>query len=317
MSVTEFTNDWAQFEDRLAGFLGKLAQPTLNDTVHLRYPTVDKALGEISLEGAYGGDTSDIGLESRGRAYLIGVNVTLPDTSPHFYPIAGDSEQVSEAASVVCVFLREEALVAHPSLLTAEADRIGRTLLDLLGLPGPEGVPREDDEPKGRSPRRRLAQRGGRGLDTVSLDVPLAEKLWPELSWPESVDEVHEAVEAVLVLKYGTALLDVDDDFVIDSTAEGGTRFYLTVINDLPMIAFRKAVVLCVKSRQSAVIEANYLNRDVADIRWVLRGYTLYQELGFLTAPFVPIRFVEMLDRFGQQHRNNASALRLRLGGDA
>ena len=317
MSITEFTNDWAQFEGRLADFLGRLAEPALKDTVRLGYPTVDKALGEIVLEGTLGGETSDIGLEPRGPACLIGVNVTLPDMSPLFYSIADDPEQMSEAAGVVCVFLRDQALVAHPSLLTAEADRIAQTVLDLLGLPSPEGVPCEADEPKEPNPRRRLVRRGNRPHDTASLGDPVSVKPWPELSWPESVDEVHEAVEQVLVLKYGTAPLDTDDDFVVDSSADGGTRFYLTVINDQPMIAFRKAAVICVKSRQSAVIEANYLNRGAADIRWVLRGYTLYQELSFPTNPFVPIRFAEMLDQFGQQYRDNASALQMRLGGDA
>ena len=314
--ATEFTNDWAQFEVRLAGVLRQLAQPSLNDTVRLRYPSVDRALGEIILEGTFGPETSDIGLEPRRRGYVIGVSVTLPGMSPYFYPIADDPEQVSEAASAVCAFLREEALVAHPSLLTAEADRISRTLLEPLGLPGPDGVPREAEEPKERNSRRRLARRGDRELGTLSLDDLVSEELCPELSWPKSSDEVHEAVEQALILKYGTAPMDIDGDFVVDSTAEGGGRFYLTAINDRPTIAFRKAVVIQVKSRQAAVVEANYLNREVADIRWVLRGHTLYQELSFPTNPFVTVRFVEMLDQFGLRYRDNVSALRMRLGDD-
>jgi len=314
VSVTEFTNDWVQFEARLAGFLQRLAQPTPNDTVRLRYPTADGALGEIILEGTFGGETSDIGLEPRGRACLTGVSVTLPAMSAQFYPIASDPEQAPEAASVVCTFLREEAMVARPSLLAADADRIGGNMLELLELPSLDGIPREDGEPS-QNPRR-VERRGDRQLAKALLDDSTSGQSWPALSWPASVDEVHEAVEQVLVLKYGTADLDIDDDFVIDSAPEGGTRFYLTVINDRPMIAFRKAVVIHVNSRQSAVIEANYLNREVADVRWVLRGYTLYQELSFPTAPFVPIRFVEMLDQFGQQYRDNVSALRMRLGGD-
>jgi hypothetical protein len=315
MSVTEFTNDWAQFEARLAGFLERLAQPTLNDTVRLRYPTADDALGEIILEGTFGGETSDIGLEPRGRAYLIGVSVTLPAMAAQFYPIAGDSGHAPKAASVVCTVLREESLVAHPSLLAAEADRIGWDLLDLLGLPSPDGIPREDGELP-QNPGR-IERHGDRQPAKAVHDVSTARQSWPGLSWPASVDEVNEAIEQVLVMKYGTMTRDSDDDFVIDSTHEGGTRFYLTVINDRPITAFRKAVVLHVNCRQSAVVEANYLNREVADIRWVLRGYTLYQELSFPTAPFVPMRFVEMLDQFGQQYRDNVSALRMRLGGDS
>ena len=313
MSATEFTNDWVQFEARLADFLERLAQPTLNDTVRLRYSTADEALGEIILEGTFGGETSDLGLDPRDRAFLIGVSVTLPEMPAKFYAIAGDPDQAADVASVVCTFLREKAQVAHPSLLTAEADRIGAELPDLLGLPDPEGVPLENDQQLRRNPRR-VARRGDRNSAAAALGDAVSAQSWPELSWPASVDGVREAVEQVLVMKYGTATLDSDDDFVIDSTAEGGTRFYLTVINDRPMIAFRKAVVLHVNSRQSAVVEANYLNREVADIRWVLRGYTLYQELSFPTAPFVPIRFAEMLDQFGLHYRDNVSELRMRLG---
>ena len=315
VSATEFTSDWAQFEDRLAGFLEKLACYTLSDIIRLRYPTIGKALGEIIVDGTIGVGAADMALEPRDGASSIGVSVTLPDGSPRFYPTADDPGQASEVASVICTFLREEALVAHPTLLTAEAEHIGWALLDLLGLPGPEGVPSENTEPPPRKPRQ-VARRGDHQRDTVAGGDSASEQSWPELSWPKSVDEVHEAVEQVLVLKYDSAPLDVDGDFVVDSTAEGGARFYLTVINDGPMIAFRKAVVIHVKSRQSAVIEANYLNRGSADIRWVLRGYALYQELSFPTNPFVPVRFAEMLDQFGEQYRDNVSALRMRLGDE-
>ena len=60
-------------------------------------------------------------------------------------------------------------------------------------------------------------------------------------------------------------------------------RSYLTLINGRPLIAFRKTVVMFVRSLQAAVVEANYVNREQADIRWVLRGHTLAQEPLFTT----------------------------------
>jgi len=313
MSATEFTSDWAQFEVRLAGVLGKLAQSTQKAMLRLRYPTVHNSLGEVTLEGTSDGTASDIGLEGRGTASLIGVSVVLRGVGPHFYPLPAELEEIPEAANKVCDFLREDALVAHPSLLTADGDYVSTDLLDMLGLTSPAGVVREARESKQRTPRR-LAKWDDPDLDVFTNRDEIAGKHWPELSWPRSVDEVHEAIDKILMLKYGSVELDTDDDFIIDTSAQGGTRFYLTVINDLPMILCRKAAVLHVNSRGAAVIEANYLNREVMDIRWVLRGYTLYQELGFPTAPFVPNRFVEMLDRFGLHYRDTVSALRLRLG---
>ncbi len=314
--ATEFTNDWAQFEGRLASLLGELAQPTLNDIVRLRYPMRGEVFGEMILESALGDETSDIGSEPCGVAYLIGVRVLLCGRPPRFYPIL-DGGEIPEAAHDVCTFLRDDALVPHPSLLTAEAEGFGRRMLDRLGLQGVGGVVREAAGPNQGQSKRRISQRGVRELGGSPLISRAPEAAWPEISWPQSIDETCEAVEELLTLKYSKATRDIDDDYVIDTSAEGGTHFYLTVINDRPKIVFRKAVVILVNSRQSAVIEANYLNRETGDIRWVLRGYTLYQEHCFLTAPFVPVRFAEMLDLFGEQYGYTVSELRMRLGGDS
>lgn len=274
---TGFTHDWERFEERLATFLGQLALPTLNDTVRIRYPLSGDGFGEVVMDGTFGGQSSD---ESSGSAaYEMGVSVQLPGQPVQFYPVADDIRECPEAARAVCEFLREVALVPHHSMLTATSDRIDFAQLARLGLHGPD--------------------------TTLGL---------PPVSWPRSVQETQEVLEQVLTWKYGTANIDSDGEYVVDTRTDGGTRFYLTVINDQPAIAFRKHVVLIVNSRQAAVIEANYLNRENSEIRWVLRGHTLSQELHLTTAPFAPARFVELLDLFDTQYRATASSLQLRLG---
>lgn len=311
--ATEFTIDWASFETRLAELFGELAQPGAIGAVRLRYPTGDGALGEVALESTTA-ETLDFGPALESNSQLQGVNVVLPGQTTKFYQPDDDSGFMPEPARDVCEYLRSEALVAHPSLLTAEGDGVGDDLLNRLGLPGPGGVLREARPPKQANGRRKIARRGGSESaaeqDGPSADAPLG------ISWPRSVDEIREVVEEALTRRFGSATMDDDGDYIVDTSDEGGTRFYVTVINDQPLLAFRKMVVLYVNSRRSAVIEANYLNRDHLEIRWVLRGYTLNQEYCFSTAPFVPSRFIEMVEQFSAQYPDSVSALRLRLGDE-
>ncbi len=310
--ATEFTTDWTRFEVRLAALFGQLALTGVAGKLVLRYETGDGMLGEVSIHGALSEASGD-GASSTTELREAGVKVLLPERPATFYPLEVGSEAMSEAARDVCDFLRAEALVAHPSLLTAEADGIDAEHVEALGLPGPDGVLREARLPKPR--KRRVAAEDDGGVVTDSGLGGHGAEVWPAITWPRSVDEVRDAVEEMLSIRFGSATMDDDGDYVIE-TSGGGSRFYLTVINDEPYLAFRKAVVLYVNSRRSAVIEANYLTREHPEIRWVLRGHTLYQEYSFSTAPFVPVRFVEMLDEFDLHYRANVSALRMRLGGD-
>ncbi len=309
--ATEFTIDWTRFEAGLAALLGQLARPGVAGTLMLRYETGNGMLGEVSIHSATSEASGDVDSPTTDLREA-GVNVLLPEGPVAFYPRDVGSE-VTAAARYVCDFLRAEAQVAHPSLLTAEADGIAAELVEALGVPGPGGVLREARLPKPR--KRRVAADDNAVVTDSALGGPGAD-LWPAITWPRSVDEVRNAVEEVLGIRFGSATMDDDGDYVIEMSGGGGSRFYLTVINDAPYAAFRKAVVLYVNSRRSAVIEANYLTREHPEIRWVLRGHTLYQEYSFSTAPFVPLRFVEMLDQFDLHYRANVSSLRMRLGGD-
>jgi len=71
-----------------------------------------------------------------------------------------------------------------------------------------------------------------------------------------------------------------------------------------------------VKSRQSAVIEANYLNRTHPLTKWILLGHSLVQEKFISSVPFVPDRLIEELNDFDEQYDDNRSQLLLRLGGN-
>lgn len=312
---TSFTTDWSDFQERLTFVLNQLARRSSDGAIRLIYPTGGDGAGTVVvLETAVGGATSDIGLDPRSLIPLAGVSVRLPGRPPRFY-VLEDEDAMAEPAHDTCEFLRDAALVAHPSLLTAEADGSDPAiLLPLLELPEAAAMPLEMN---GRRAPRRVARRGPAahaeltpGSDSIRV-VPSR-----EVVWPESIEEVAEAVEEVLSRKYGGARVDDDGDYVIEAPEAGGARFYLTLITDRPMIMFRKAAVLTVDSRRSAIIEANYLNRESTEIRWVLRGYTLYQELSFPTAPFVPARFTQMLDEFAARYRESVSALQLRLDSE-
>ena len=312
-SATEYTKDWQQFEDRLASVLGQLAAPSLTDTIRLRFTTAAEAAAEVFIQGSF--SESSRGGPTPGAAKQVVVQVTLPDGSSCFYPLHHNGENIPEAASHICTFLRDIGLLPHPSLLTAEAERIAGTVVNQLGLPSPDGVVREV-EGLHRPDRRRAKWRGDPDRDGERRGGRSEEPSQLAVSWPRSVDETREAIEQVLHTKYGIAESDSDDDYIVYTSTEGGRRFYLTVINDRPVIAFRKTVIPFVKSRQAALIEANFLNRENLDIRWVLRDETLSQEYSFSTDPFVSARFVQMLDLFGQQYLETISALQMRLEAD-
>lgn len=182
-------------------------------------------------------------------------------------------------------------------------------------MAAPEGVPREAAADQRPLSVGRIAGREDPEIDTGSDHE--REASGREISWPQSAEETQAAIERVLTLKYGTVVMDSDGDYAISTGAGGGIRFFVTVADGGASIAFHRTVVGRVNSQQSAVIEASYLNRDNRDVRWVLRGRALSQEMHFSTAPFVPARFGEMLDLFGKRYRGSVSVLRMRLGTDA
>lgn len=313
--ATEFTTDWSQFEVRLAHLFGELAKPGVAGDLVLYYPTGEEMLREVNISSATSEASGD-GTSPTNNLREAGVNVLLPEGPVTFYALEVGSEVIGEAALAVCVYLRSEAFVAHPSLLTADADGAGADLLDQLCLPGPGGVLREARPPVQRKGKRQIVRRNDTDSVTESETRGAEEDGWPGISWPLSVDEIRDVVEEVLSPMFGSVRIDDDGDYVINTSEAGGPRFYVTVLNDEPFLAFRKAVVLHVNSRRSAVIEANYLNRANTEIRWVLRGHMLYQECFFSVAPFVPVRFAEVVERFSSAYRDTESALRLRLGDE-
>ena len=308
--ATEFTTDWTAFEKRLARLLASFAAPTLHDTIRLRYPSPGGALCEVTIEGGFTENCVE------GEFSTI-VRMLLPGQEIRTYSFAEDAPEAPEAldnaAREVCLFLRESALIAHPSLLTAEADS-GRPLPE-LELPDAAGIVREVDDRLGR-PARRLANRGDDGpTPLIRSDHGSTDDL-PEGALALGVKELREAVEVVLESKYGTVDLDSDGDYRIHHPFIGGTRFYVSVPDEQPVIRIWKTVVYGVNSRRAATIEANYLNRVHPFTKWVLWGHNLSQEVYIPCAPFVPHLLEEMLDRFGEQYAENVSALQLRLGGN-
>lgn len=308
--ATEFTTDWTAFEKRLARLLASLAAPTLHDTVRLRYPSAGGALCEVTIEGGF----AENGV---GGEFFTTVRMLLPGQEIRTYSFAEDAlntpDSLTNAARDVCFFLRESALLAHPSLLTAAADS-GRPLLE-LELPDAAGVVREVGH-RSRRPARRLANRTDSGpTPLIRSDTGSADD-FPEVVFAFSVSDLRRAVEVVLESKYGTIDRDSDDDYRVYHPFIGGTRFYVSVPDDQPVLRIWKPVVYGVNSRRAATIEANYLNRVHPFTKWVLWGHDLFQEVYVPCKPFVPHLFEEMLDRFGEQYIENVSALQLRLGGN-
>ena len=105
-------------------------------------------------------------------------------------------------------------------------------------------------------------------------------------------------------------IIDVDGAIIC------GTRLYLSVLADRPLIRLWRVVVSDVKQRQSAVIEASYLNRTHPLTEWILLGHSPVREKFISAAPFVPDRLIEELNDFDEQYDDNRSQLLFRLGGN-
>lgn len=295
--TTEFTDGWRDFERRLSVLLADLALPTLNDTVSLRFPKPDDGLGEIALEGS---------VDDNATAFVPGVRVTLPGHDARFYRLRDNetnanekAEVIPDAARAVCAYLRDSALVAHPSLLSVQAERT-RDVGERLGVPDAGEVVRE--------------------VQALVLDLrgdarPGPDR--PEALFPESPEQLRAAIETALRAKYGSLDLDDDGDYRIDHPAIHGSCYYVTLMVDRPLVRIWKTIVSGVSSRPAATIEANFLNRAHPLTKWVLWGHDLVQEVYVSGAPFAPHMFEEMLDRFDEQYGGNVSALRLRLGEGA
>lgn len=296
--VTDFTSDWIAFEQRLSRFLGDLAKPTLQNVVRLHYPTADDSIQQVTLRGM-------VAEKDCVNHAGDGVQVELRGEAAHFYGLRDEAEEIPDAAHDVCKFLRESAQVAHPGLLATNADTPLEFLLR-LELPDVSAIVRELAEPR----RTRRGQSPG----ISELSHGMSEKPFPEVVFPESAEELREAVESVLMAKYSSVDIDTDGDYRIDHPFIGGTRFYVTLLDDRPLIRIWKTIISGVNSRRSATIEANYLNRVHPLTKWVLWGHDLVQEVYVPGGPFTPHIFEEMLECFTEQHIGNLSALQLRLG---
>ena len=297
--VTEFSDAWTNFENRLSEFLAILAEPTINGLAQLHAPSP-------------AGDPRIISLEARMFAE-IGVDIRVMRQRSQFYPLTEGADAMPDAAREICRVFRDEWEIAHPSMLTAEGDGFVRDIAARLGLNEPAQVPDEAVEhEKLRRPARQIARRGDADVSHLTNQGDG----FPDVIFPLSSDHLRSLIETTLDKHLHRHSRDEDGDYLVDGAIIGGTRLYLSVLADRPLIRLWKVVVSDVKSRQSAVIEANYLNRTHPLTKWILLGHSLVQEKFISSVPFVPDRLIEELNDFDEQYDDNRSQLLLRLGGN-
>lgn len=301
-----FTRAWADFDRRLAVLLGELALPTLHDQVRLYPPAALVGGDEIVLAGLFIGPSMGVVVSMGGWRTVF-----------HEYrksDAGGDRVGLGamDAAREISQYIQQNWGLPHPELIAGVAEGWAELRLREMGIRSPGHVLREDDGHQ--MPPRRPRATGGEDAGRTAAAGGALRQLGSELVFATSVDQLREAVESVLDRKYGEVRKDADGDYRVDSRAVVGTDFFLTVMDDRPLIRLWKVTVEDVRSRRAAIIEANYLNRAYPLTRWVLWGHDLVQEIYVAAAPFSPSRLEEMLDTFVHHHNTNDSALRLRLG---
>ena len=277
---------WDVFESALTELMCDLVKPTLHDTVRFVHPDA-ASHQQIVLASATGAGPAALILSLGGcETDLIAVN--LHDESPQTF---------RPSAERLARHLREEWHIPHPELVVVTADRLAGLRLERLGIGSPSQVVHE-------------AAWQARALRRVARRVPGA--LPDEQS--HTPEMLRAAVEEVIVGKFGSAEADEDGDYRVDRFGAG---FYVSILEDRPVVRLWKTVVRGVASRRAATIEANYLNRSHPLTRWVLWGQDLVQEVYLPAHPFIPSHLDEMLERFAEQYTDTVSSLRLRLNAEA
>ena len=303
--LTEFSLAWKEFEQQLAQFLARLADPAAHGSIRINAPAPVGEVRRVTIIGTYREGNSGVIVTPRGSR--LGHR--------EFYELTLDRTRIAEVAGTISAMFRDQWQIAHPSLLCFEADSTVGAMADALGIGAVNHVPNEltERQPEGDA-HAGVFTRGDKTNSAGNDDHPVFDPR--HAVWPDSATELRSAVEEVLTLKYGYVDPDEDGDYVVNRLSILGTRFYVTVFEDRPVIKLWKTIVREVHSKRAAVIEANYLNRIHPFTRWVLWGNDLHQEMYLATAPFVPFRFDELLHLFTEQYEDNKSALQLRLGRD-
>lgn len=280
--MSTVASDWDGFESALAELMCDLVKPTLNDTVRFLHPDAAShqqiVLASATRDGAAGLILSLGGYEAD---WIV---IDLSSESPEFF---------RPSAERLARHLRDNWHIPHPGLVVVTGDRFAVLKLKRLGIGSPSQVVRE-----AAVPARALRREPGSLPDEQS----------------HSADLLRAAIEEVIVGKFGFAEADDDGDYRVD---QFGASFYVSILEDRPMVRLWKTVVRGVASRRAATIEANYLNRIHPLTRWVLWGQDLVQEIYLPARPFIPSQLDEMLDRFAEQYTDTVSSLQLRLIAEA
>lgn len=277
---------WDVFESALTELMCDLVKPTLHDTVRFLHP--DAASHQQIVLASATRDGAAALILSLGGYETDWIAVDLNDESPETFRLSAER---------LARHLRDEWHIPHPELVIVTADRLAVFRLERLGIGSPSQVVHEA---AGQARAlRRVARRGPGSLPDEQPNTP---------------EMLRAAVEEVIVGKYGSAEADEDGDYRVDRFGAG---FYVSILEDPPVLRLWKTVVRGVASRRAATIEANYLNRTHPLTRWVLWGQDLVQEVYLPAHPFIPSQLDEMLERFAEQYTDTVSSLRLRLNAEA
>ena len=188
----------------------------------------------------------------------------------------------------------------HLDAPVREADRVAvmavRGLREVFGCPHPaflvaDGLERGSEEPAG---------------EPLSAEEA-------ELSYPEDFDQLQALVDGALEVMFESpALHDEDGDLPINC---GQSRVFVRVLDDRPAVEIFADIVVDVRDRAKAVVEAARLNLRSADHQFVVRGDRLVMRTSLVAWPFSPSQLRVVVGRFCHEVDDIAAEAVVAVGG--
>ncbi|YAL84054.1 T3SS (YopN, CesT) and YbjN peptide-binding chaperone 1 [Dermacoccaceae bacterium W4C1] len=252
---------WPEFEIRLAAYLSTMRDDSDADRLELYVPRVD---GVVTIDIHTVDEGAEMFVEHEGIV---------------MHRVISPGKQTDELANYIVRALRGMYEVAHPQLLTYDAEGPAACGIGVLRLAS--------------------AEDSAEVLAHVGPSAP-------------DRDMVFDQVLAHLRARIGPDLQpDEDADIPV---MINGVGLWVRVVDGPAIILFARAVDEIWSRRQTGV-EVNVLNRDHAWSRWVRINRTVWQQIQIPADPFNPAVLDRMLSIFAKDHLSTKADLADRLGG--
>ena len=182
-----------------------------------------------------------------------------------------------------------------------EADRVAvmavRALREVFGCPHPTFLMADGLERASEAPAVVPTPAGGEA----------------ELTFPDDHDHLQSLVDGALEVMFESpAQHDDDGDLPIDC---GRSRVFVRVVADEPTVEVFADIVVDVRDRARALIEAARLNLRSADHQFVVRGDRLVMRTALVAWPFSPTQLRVVVGRFCHEVDDIAAEAATSVGG--